>query len=57
MNKSEVTKVNKEYWSFVRETAKEVESWPHWMKGDAGSGEKKTSAQAHDCADEAGKHR
>jgi hypothetical protein len=35
MSKSEMANTHKEYWAFVRETAKEVEKWPGWMKGDS----------------------
>lgn len=27
------TKKDKEYWKFVKKTAKEVKKWPNWMKG------------------------
>ena len=28
------TRQNEEYWKFVEETAKEVQGWPSWMRGE-----------------------
>ena len=32
MKKNLDTEENRKFWEFVEKTAKEVESWPDWMK-------------------------
>jgi len=29
------TKENREYWKYVKDTAREVRSWPAWKRGEA----------------------
>lgn len=33
MRKNKSTEKNREYWTFVEETAKTVASWPAWKRG------------------------
>jgi hypothetical protein len=42
-------KESREFWQFVEKTAKEVESWPDWMKGGSAkseAGQPKQEAQS-----------
>jgi hypothetical protein len=32
-------KASREFWQFVEKTAREVETWPDWMKGGTTKGE------------------
>jgi hypothetical protein len=34
MSKDKSTQENRDYWSFVEETAREVAAWPKWMRGE-----------------------
>lgn len=33
MRKNKSTEENREYWTFVEQTAKTVSSWPAWKRG------------------------